>query len=215
MSVIADICLAAIFVAAFAYWYSKGLIKSVWKIAALIATVILVMFLKDPVADYIGQTKVAENINNSLSQVITVPPGGGVNIAENLNLPEVIQDKLQIGIDSSLSAADAIKNAAANALTGAVINIGVCVALFILIRLILMVVYIIIDSAVKLPILKGTNKFLGGLLGVVNMLFIVFLALMLLAMYAPSDSGLYEIINNSYLVRFLYNNNILLKLFIR
>ena len=215
MSIIADICLAAIFVAAFVYWHNKGLIKSVWKIAALAATIILVMLLKDPVANYIGQTKVAENINNSLSQVITVPPGGGVNIAENLNLPEVIQDKLQIGIDSSLSTADAIKNAAANALTGAVINIGVSVVLFILIRLILMVVYIIVDSLVKLPVLKGTNKFLGGLLGVINILFIVFLALMLLAMYAPSDSGLYGIINNSYLVKFLYNNNILLKLFIR
>ena len=215
MSIIADICLAAIFVAAFVYWHNKGLIKSVWKIAALAATIILVMFLKDPVANYIGQTKVAENINNSLSQVITVPPGGGVNIAENLNLPEVIQDKLQIGIDSSLSTADAIKNAAANALTGAVINIGVSVVLFILIRLILMVVYIIVDSLVKLPVLKGANKFLGGLLGVINMLFIVFLALMLLAMYAPSDSGLYDIVNGSHLVRFLYNNNILLKLFIR
>ncbi len=215
MSVIADICLVAIFIAAFIYWHNKGLVRSVWKIAALAATIILVMFLKDPVADYISQTKLADNINNSLSQVINVPPGGGVNIAETLNLPEVIQDKLQIGIDSSLSAADAINNAAANALTGAVINIGVCVALFILIRLVLMVLYIIVDSAVKLPILKGTNKFLGGLLGVINMLFIVLLALMLLAMYAPSDSGLYEIINNSYLVRYLYNNNILLKLFIR
>ncbi len=215
MSIIADICLAAIFVAAFVYWYSKGLIKSVWKIVALAATIILVMLLKTPVTDYISQTKLAENINNSLSQVITVPPGGGVNIAENLNLPEVIQDKLMIGIDSSLSTADAIKNAAANALTGAIINIGVCVVLFIFIRLVLMVLYIIIDSAAKLPILKGTNKFLGGLLGVINILFIVLLILMLLAMYAPSDSGLYEIINNSYLVRFLYNNNILLKLFIR
>ena len=209
MSIIADICLAAIFVAAFVYWYSKGLIKSVWKIVALAATIILVMLLKTPVTDYISQTKLAENISSSLSQVITVPPGGGVNIAENLNLPEVIQDKLMIGIDSSLS------TAAANALTGAIINIGVCVVLFIFIRLVLMVLYIIIDSAVKLPILKGTNKFLGGLLGVINILFIVLLILMLLAMYAPSDSGLYEIINNSYLVKFLYNNNILLKLFIR
>ena len=215
MSIIADICLGAIFIAAFVYWHNKGLVKSVWKIVALAATIILVIFLKDPAIDYISHTKIAENLYNSLSQIITIPPGGGVNIAESLNLPEVVQGSLQIGIDSSLSSAEAIKNAAASALTDAIINIGVCALLFIIIRLVLMLAYIIVDSATKLPVIKGTNKLLGGLLGVVNILFIVFLALMLLAMYMPSDSGMYEIINNSYLVKFLYNNNILLKLFIK
>ena len=215
MSIIADLCLAAIFIAAFVYWHNKGLVKSIWKIAALAATIILVIFLKDPVADYIKQTKIAENINQSLAQVITVPPGGGVNIAQSLNLPEVIQGSLQIGIDSSLSTAEAMKTAAAAALSDAIINIGVCALLFIIIRLLLMLAYILVDSATKLPVIKGTNKFLGGLLGVVNILFIVFLALMLLAMYAPSDSGLYGIIDHTYLVKFLYNNNILLKLFIK
>ena len=215
MSIIADLCLAAIFIAAFVYWHNKGLVKSIWKIAALAATIILVIFLKDPVTDYIKQTKIAENINQSLAQVITVPPGGGVNIAQSLNLPEVIQGSLQIGIDSSLSTAEAMKTAAAAALSDAIINIGVCALLFIIIRLLLMLAYILVDSATKLPVIKGTNKFLGGLLGVVNILFIVFLALMLLAMYAPSDSGLYGIIDHTYLVKFLYNNNILLKLFIK
>lgn len=215
MSIIADIGLVAIFIAAFVYWHNRGLVKSVWKIAALAATIILVIFLKDPVADYISKTQLAENINNSLAQVVTVPPGGGVNIAENLNLPIAIQDSLQSGIDSSMASAESIKNAAAAAVTDAIINIGVCVALFIVIRLLLMVAYIIVDGATKLPVIKGTNKFLGGILGVVNILFIVFLALMLLAMYAPSDSGMYGIIDRSYLVKFLYNNNILLKLFIR
>ena len=88
-------------------------------------------------------------------------------------------------------------------------------ALFILIRLALMVVFRIVDSATKLPLIKGANKLLGGLLGMVNVIFIVLLALAIFTMLAPTDNIVYEAIDKSYIVKFLYNNNILLKLFMR
>ena len=215
MGIIADILLIVILILAFSYWRGKGLVKSVWKIAALVITIVLVMLLMDPAADFVSHTKIADNLESSISSVITVPPGGGVNIAETLNLPEFMQSEVEVATDATVNTAEAIKTAAAKSLTGAIIIIGVCVALFILIRLALMAAFLIIDGATKLPLIKGANKFLGGLLGMVNVLFIVLLALAVFTMLAPTDNILYEAIDKSYIVKYLYNNNFLLKLFMR
>ncbi|MBQ2670303.1 MAG: CvpA family protein [Clostridia bacterium] len=215
MGIIADILLVLILILSFSYWRKKGLVKSVWKIAALIITIVLVMFLKNPAADFVSHTQIADNLENSVSSIITIPPGGGVNIAETLKLPEFMQNEVKVATDATINTAEAIKSAAAKSLTGAIIIIGVCVALFILIRLALMVVFLIVDSATKLPLIKGANKLLGGLLGMVNVIFIVLLALAVFTMLAPTDNIVYEAIDKSYIVKFLYNNNILLKLFMR
>lgn len=215
MSVLADILLVAILVTAFIYWHNKGLVKSIWKIAALIVTIVLVLLLKNPVADYISDTNLAVNLNNSISEMISVPPGGGVNITETLNLPEFMHKELEVGAESAKNTAEAINRTAASALTDTIIIIGVCIALFILIRLALMAAFMLINTATKLPVIKGANKLLGGILGMINVIFIVFLALALFTMFAPTDHNMYDIIDKSYLVKYLYNNNILLKLFMR
>lgn len=215
MGIIADLIFIAILILAYIYWHNRGLVKSIWKIAALVITVVLVMVLKDPAADFVSHTKLADNLESSLSSVITVPPGGGVNIAETLNLPEFMQSEVEVATDATVDTAEAIKNAAAKSLTGAIIIIGVCVALFILIRLLLMAAFLIINGATKLPLIKGANKVLGGLLGMVNILFIVLLGLAVVTALAPTDNILYEAIDKSYIVKYLYNNNFLLKLFMR
>lgn len=215
MGIIADIVFIAILILAYLYGHNRGLVKSVWKIAALVITILLVMLLKNPAAEFISHTKLAGSLESSLSSVITVPPGGGVNIAETLNLPEFMQSEIEVAADASANTAEAIKNAAAKSLADAIIVIGVCIALFVLIRLALMAAFLIVNAVTKLPLVKGANKFLGGLLGAVNILFIALLALAVLTMFAPSDNVLYDVIDKSYIVKYLYNNNILLKLFMR
>ena len=59
------------------------------------------------------------------------------------------------------------------------------------------------------------NKLAGGILGAVNILFVVFVLLALTALFAPSESGLFELIDSSYVVKYLYNYNILLQIFIK
>lgn len=215
MSILADIILVAILIAAFVYWRNKGLVKSVWKIAALIITIVLVLLLKNPATDFISHTKLAENLNNSISGMITIPPGGGVNITERLNLPEFMQTGIDIGAESGKNAAEAINNAAALTLTDTIIAIGVCISLFILIRLALTAAFLVVNTCTKLPVIRGANKLLGGILGMINVVFIIFLALALFTIFAPSDNNLYNIIDKSHLVKYFYNNNILLRLFMQ
>lgn len=215
MSIILDLILAAVIIAAFTAGCRKGFVKSVWKIAALVVTIVLVIALKQPVLDFLSGTQTADKINDRLSQSLQLPSGGGVNIAENLNLPELMQGYINDGINSAGAAAMSVNERAASSLTGLFMTIIVCIGLFIIIRLLLMAVFTLLNGVTKLPVIKGANKLVGGLLAVVNIVFIIFLALALVSLFAPADSELFEMINNTYAVKYFYNYNILLQLFMK
>ena len=215
MNLILDIILVALLIMAYIMGRKKGFVKSVWKIAALAITVMSVIFLKDPAVEFVSGTKAAADIYETISAKIALPPGGGVNIAESLHLPAFMQPQIDAGLEAAQSAATAVNDAAAYSLTRIIILIAVCIALFVLIRLLLMGVYYILNGLTKAPVLKSVNRFAGGLLSIVNMAFIVFLALALFTIFAPADSFLYDAIEKSYIVKYFYNYNILLQLFMR
>lgn len=215
MNIIPDIILAAVLVISFAVGYKKGFVKSVWKIAALIVTIVLVMALKTPAVNFLSGTEAANIISSKVAETVKIPQGGGVNIAESLNLPEFMQPQINEQIQAADSAVKSINDAAAYSLTGIFITIIACVALFITIRLILMAVYMIINGITEAPVIKGVNKLLGALLAVVNTVFVIFLILALVSLFAPADSGLFDMINGTYVVKYFYNYNILLQLFMK
>lgn len=210
-----DIVLIALLLIAFTVGYKKGFVKSVWKIAALVITIALVMMLKTPAVNYLSGTSLAETINTKVSETVSLPQGGGVNIAESLNLPKFLQSEVNDQISSDPNTQISINDTVNSSLTSLFITIITCIGLFIIIRLILTAVFMIVSGITELPIIKGVNKLVGGLLAAVNTLFIIFLALALVSMFAPADSKLFDAINNTYLVKYFYNYNILLQLFMK
>lgn len=215
MSLVLDIILAALILISFIIGYKKGLVKSVWKIAALAITIVLVIALKNPVVSFLSGTTMADNINAKISETVHIPSGGGVDISDSLNLPDFLKVEVNSGIESAQGAVSSVNDAVAASLTTLFLTIITCVALFIIIRLILMAVYMIINGITEAPVIKGVNKFSGGLLGAVNMVFIIFLLLALVSLFAPADSQMYEMIDKTYIVKYFYNYNILLQLFMK
>lgn len=215
MSIILDIILAALIIISFIAGYKKGFVKSVWKIAALVVTIVLVIALKNPAVDFLSGTSIAGAINEKISKTIHIPPGGGIDAAESLNLPDFLNAQVSDGIENAQGAVASVNDAVAASLTNIAVTIIVCVALFIIIRLILMAVYMIAVGITAAPLIRGVNQFFGGLLAAVNMVFIIFLLLALVSLFAPADSQLFEMIDNTYVVKYLYNYNILLQLFMK
>lgn len=215
MSIILDIILAALIIISFIAGYKKGFVKSVWKIAALVITIVLVIALKNPAVDFLSGTSIAGAINEKISKTIHIPQGGGIDAAESLNLPDFLNAQVSDGIENAQGAVASVNDAVAASLTNIAVTIIVCVALFIIIRLILMAVYMIAVGITAAPLIRGVNQFFGGLLAAVNMVFIIFLLLSLVSLFAPADSQLFEMIDNTYVVKYLYNYNILLQLFMK
>lgn len=213
MSFILDIILIALLVISFSAGYRKGFVKAVWKIIALAVTVVLVITLKQPAVEFLSGTELANSISAKIGDTVQLPQGGGVNIAENLNLPQLMQGSVNEQLENSV--VSNINETVSASLTDVFITIIACVALFILIRLLLMAAFMIINGVTKLPVIKGVNKLFGAVFMTVNTVFIVFAVLALVSLSAPSDGELFEIINNTYLVKYLYDYNILLQLFIK
>lgn len=213
MSATLDIILIALMLLAFFIGYKKGFVKSVWKIAALVLTIALMLMLKTPVVKFLSGTEFAAAVNTKISETVSLPQGGGVNIAETLNLPEFMQGEVNDSIASAQGLT--INDTVNSSLTSLFITIISCIGLFIIIRLVLAAAFMIITAVTELPLIKGVNKLIGGLLAAVNILFIVYLLLAVVSLFAPADSALFDEINNTYLVKYLYNYNILLQLFMK
>lgn len=215
MSIALDIILAGIIIAAFIFGYKKGLVKFVWKIAALIMTIVLVMALKAPAIEFLSGTELAASISTKISENVSIPQGGGVNIAEALNLPEFMQTEVNDQINSTEGVITSVNDTVNTSLTQLFIAIIACVALFIVIRLLLMALYMIIKGISNAPVIKSVNKTAGGFLAAVNIILVIFLLLALVSLFAPADSSLFETIENTYIVKYFYNYNILFQLFMK
>ncbi len=215
MSIALDIALAAIVIIAFVRGMKKGFVKSVRKTAALALTVALVSVLKKPALNYLSGTDMARRVSEKISETVRLPQGGGVNIAERLNLPEAMEGVVRESVSKIDIAAGSVNDAVSSSLTGLFMSIIVCVALFVIIRLLIAGVFLIADGFSKLPAVKSVNSFLGGLLGVINIVFIIFLALAFASLFTPADSALFDTINGTYAVKYLYNYNILLRIFMK
>mgnify|MGYP003192277481 CR=1 FL=1 len=186
MNITLDIILLAVLVISFVIGYKKGFVKSVWKIVALVVTIVLVLALKTPTVNFLAGSALANNISTKIAENVNIPQGGGVDIAETLNLPEFIQSDMTNQIDSTNNAVNSINEKTVMWLTNLCLTVIACVALFIIIRLI-----------------------------TINIIFIIFLLLALVSMFAPAESNLYEMIDKTYAVKYLYNYNILLQLFMK
>lgn len=212
MNILLDIILIGLLITGFVLGYRKGFVKTVWKIVALILTIVLVLLLKTPTINLLTNTRFAEGVSTKISDTVSLPQGGGVNIAENLNLPQLMQGEVN---DQIVTMQGTIHDTVTQSLTGVFIKIIACIALFIIIRLSLALIFWVITLITELPIIRGVNKLVGGLLMLINVTFIILLLLAALSLYAPADSSLFESIANTKIVKYFYDYNILLQLFMK
>lgn len=216
-----DVIFVVLMLLALIMGLKQGLVKSVWKIGAWALTGVVVYMAMTPAANFLHGTKMAGNIYDSIYESIssktTISETGALSkpLSETASLPEWIVSGIEEGGANAVSAVnDGIENIAQNtarSITDILINVIAAVGLFIAVRLILAVIFAVVDGASKLPVVSGINSLLGGVFSMINMLLGIYLAAALVSLFA--DPALYEYINDTYIVKYLFNNNILMKLF--
>ena len=60
----------------------------------MVVTIVLVLALKTPTVNFLAGSALANNISTKIAENVNIPQGGGVDIAETLNLPEFIQSDM-------------------------------------------------------------------------------------------------------------------------
>lgn len=184
---ITDIIFTALLIFSYVMGARKGFFKSVWRIAAWAITILLVWLFAAPLTEYISQTDIYFSMQEAIGQKLSQSNG------EAQLLPAAFYGSV------NENAASLIARAA------------VYIILVIAIRFLMGILFFVLNGISKLPIISFTNRLAGGALGIVNYFFIVTAVLAVIAIAGLTDIA--SAIQTSTIVKYLYNNNILLQLF--
>ena len=215
-----DIALIVLIIFSVKNGAGKGLVKSVWRIAAWVLTIILVIALSKPAVGFLSETKIRDSIYETVHAAID-ERAGNVDLSAlddnaisqttgipDMLLPHINTEEISNSINNTI-------DSMSHSVTMIIIKIIANLLLFLLIRILITILFYVLDGASRLPVINSVNKLLGGALGFVNMMLIIYLACAVIYLIASVNTGVYEIINGTFLVKYFYNNNILLQLFMK
>ncbi len=214
-ALVIDIISVILIVVSFVRGSMKGFIKSVWRLAAWVITAVLTFSLLTPAYKFALNLPVSEKLNTQVHQYLDerLTNGNEQEAVMITGLPEFLGESIdlsQLTSEAAQNFDNAVSDFAKN-ITNIIIKIAVFILLFLIIRILLWLVLNVLNVASKLPVIKGANKLLGGIAGVLGTMFIIYLVCAFISFFA-SNAGVIEVINSSYIVKYFYNNNILLQL---
>ena len=201
---IADIVVSVIIIAAYVIGSRRGLVKTVWNAVSWIAAVAAVFLLIQPAVEVVQKTPIADNLNAKIYTMMQEKPEE--SIQRESAMPKFMTKNTDI--------IDSISEKTAEDITALALKIAVGLSLFIIMKLVLLILFAVINAISRLPFVNSTNKLLGGLLGVVNIMFVIYALCAAITLMTDNEEIL-GIINSSYVIKYFYDNNILMQLMLR
>ena len=208
MGIIVDLILIACFILFIFVGYKKGLAGSLIKLCSFVIALILALALYKPVANAVkDNTQIDENIKSTIVETF-----GQQEQTQEENMPKDLVQNISSEIENATS--EAVNNIA-QSISDTIINIGAGIVIFIVTRLLLIIVSIFAKQIVKLPIIGLVDKVGGIAYGAVEGIVIIYIVLGLISLSSLIwvDNAVVTAITNSGIGSFLYNNNIILKIF--
>jgi len=215
MGIIVDLILIGILLVFIFAGYKKGLTGSLLKLISFALSIVIAFVLYKPVSNIIiNNTQINENIKSAIIN----------NFSENKNSEE--QNKIQNSIlnnvnkeieNATTEAKNTIVEQSAERISTTIINLDCAIIVFLIAKVILWVISFFIKGVASFPIIKQIDKLGGIAYGVVEGLIIIYavLAIISFASLVWTDSTMIQAINKSVLGNNLYNNNILINLFVK
>lgn len=201
---IADIVVSVIIIAAYVIGSRRGLVKTVWNAVSWIAAVVAVFLLIQPAVEVVQKTPIADNLNAKIYTMMQEKPEE--SIQRESAMPKFMTENTDI--------IDSISEKTAEDITALALKIAVGLSLFIIMKLVLLILFAVINAISRLPFVNSTNKLLGGLLGVINIMFVIYALCAAITLMTDNEEIL-GIINSSYVIKYFYDNNILMQLMLR
>ena len=211
--------------------YRKGFVRSLMSMAFLIMAAVLVYFVNPHVSGFLKErTPLYDVVKDGCEDIFTVENLTGkqeegenlsrieqTKIIDRLMLPEILKNQLTENNNASGYAKLAVSNFEdylAGFMALLVLNILSYVVTFLLAVVLLKLTVFTLDIIADLPGLKGINRILGFVLGVVQGLCVVWILFLVLTVFGSTSGGsqILFLIGENSILSFLYDNNIFLKL---
>ena len=198
MGIIVDLILIGILALSIFLGYKKGLVALAIKLCAFVIAIVVTLVFYKPVTNLIvNTTNIDETIQNSIlekaNEIITTD--------EDSNYVGEIKESIK----------NDMLPETAESLSITIISYAVMIILFILTKIALRFVTALANLVAKLPILKQFNKLGGIIYGLLRGLLIIYAGLVIVSIVGQinPENSVHESINESYITKAMYNNNIL------
>lgn len=208
MGILMDLIIIAILVLSIIMGYKKGLINVVFNIFAFFIALIATIILYRPVANIIiNNTEIDDKIKSAIINNTTEEKQSEES-SSNTGMQKYIEDAIKNTADEAKSQ---MIETVAKAVSIRAVEILTSIILFIVIRAVLIVLKVFTQAIANLPLIKQFNELGGVVYGIAKGLIIVYiiLTIMYFVVSINGKGNISEAINNSYITKILYNNNII------
>lgn len=203
---------------------TNGFVLSVFKISSYFLSIYISIKLYPVAADLLAKTPLYDAVRASILKSITakgqeaVAASGGQasgaaaeTVIGGLKLPGIFEKNLLSKVPDPKQLVDmnGIMNTISDELTKIVISIIGLIALYILVRIAIMIVGYILKGITKLPVLKQIDKLGGFALGIGEGILTVYIlcALLMLFNTSPAFAQVFKALDDSMLANLFYENN--------
>lgn len=197
----ADILTAAVFVVFIVIGWKKGLLRSLYGIAALAASIIIAYLLYPYIKDIIAGSSFGIKICE-LVRTRYVEPGVLSQTLDSSDLPDYMKSMVATGRIG-------LENALTGFISNLVLNLISFVAVFIVTRLLICVVGRILHIISRLPVIRVFDKAGGVVFGIAESLLILYLIFAVMYAIVPlrENPAAKAYISESTLTKTMYENN--------
>jgi len=189
--------------------YKKGLVKGLFGLLSFLISGLITAIIYKPASEYIMSIPFVKNFMTVLAERISVLIGVPGQ-EELIGLPKWLYD-------TAYQAADAANTAISNAIVSIIISVFCIVVIYILVKLALKLFEGVFTLIMKLPILNIVNRVGGMVCGMITAVVVLWILLALVVLFAGMD--IFEPVNNAIqatsVLKYFYNNNLLMKLIIK
>lgn len=213
----------------FGIGYNTGLMKILVTLAATVVAIVLSLVLVSPVEKVIKKTPVYETVKKQMSEYVSKYIESGVDASteelqkdaiKNLNLPSVIKDKLEkdYTADNKLKmGVSTVSDYVATYLTDILVRAVAIIIIYIIVHVAITIIMVALGIITRLPIIKGVNKWLGGVAGVAEAVVVLWIICFILTACSGTAAGgkILEAVSSNEVLNYIYSNNPIMKLLLK
>lgn len=222
MNISADALAVVILVISILIGMGRGFAAASKNAISTIAVIVIMICFTMPVSNLLMASPIAGVINDSVIKSVYgifqehSAASGMENVVRGLGLPNFVTDRLLLQADYFASTEETIAASISQSLTAIILKAVSSIAIFILAQIIVNVVFLMIKGLLEIPAFEKMDKFMGFIMGAVNALLIIYIICGLIVILTPLEKqqAMNSFIHTTYIVRYFYDNNYLLKLFI-
>lgn len=219
MVFVVDLVIIAILALCILLGYKRGLTRSLIKILSFVLALIIALILFKPVSDFvINNTQIDDKIKDSVVQIFINEESNNSDNKKDKEETTVAQPIINYMNEQVEKSTEQVKSDAVNKvaiqISVLLVNIGVIILIFIIVRFLLIFVKAITSLITKLPVIKQCDKLGGIAFGAIEGLVIIFMALSIITLIVPITGNytITKLIGQSIIGSILYNNNLLLEI---